>query len=135
MNIANFDDLLNAARYDPLPQRLLFVFAGVDLPEGASPQQRADYEAGYGGALTPLMCVDKSPQELDSFAALAAEADLMGQKWAMLFAAAMSGPVGNPPTSIDAEVQLQRMVEAVKSGDIDGYIPFDSLGVPMQLNR
>lgn len=83
----------------------------------------------------PLMCVDKSPQELDSFAALAAEADLMEQKWAMVFAAAMSGTVGASPTSVDAEAPLQRMVAAIKSGNIDGYIPFDRRGVPVQLNQ
>ena len=32
MNIASFDDLLVAARQQPEPQRLLFVFAGVELP-------------------------------------------------------------------------------------------------------
>lgn len=135
MHIASFDDLLNAARYQPLPQRLLFVFAGVELPDGSSPQQLADYAAGHGGALVPLMCVDKSPQELESFAALAAEAELMGQKWGMVFAAALSGTIGQPPTSLDAEVPLQRMVEAIKSGNIDGYIPFDHQGLPVQLNQ
>ncbi|MEO7106613.1 MAG: ribonucleotide reductase subunit alpha [Rhodoferax sp.] len=135
MNIASFDDLLNAARYQPLPQRLLFVFASIELPEDSTPQQRADYEAGHGGTLTPLMCVDKSPQELDSFAALAAEASQTGQKWGMVFAAAMSGTVGNPPTNLDAELPLQRMVEAIKSGDIDGYIPFDPQGLPVQLHQ
>ena len=29
MEIASFDDLLHAARAQPEPQRLLFVFAGV----------------------------------------------------------------------------------------------------------
>ena len=135
MNITSFDDLLNAARYQPLPQRLLFVFAGVELPEESSAQQRADYEAGHGGALTPLMCVDKSPQELDSFAALTAEADLTGQKWAMVFAAAMSGTVGTPPTSVDAEVPLQSMVEAIKVGNIENYLAFDNQGLPMQLSQ
>lgn len=135
MNIASFDDLLNAARYQPLPQRLLFVFATVELPEGSSPQQQADFAAGQGGALVPLMCVDKSPQELDSFAVLAAEADLMEKEWGMVFAAALSGTVGNPPTSEDAEAPLQRMVEAVKTGHIDGYIPFDHQGLPVQLSQ
>jgi hypothetical protein len=87
------------------------------------------------GALVPLMCVDKSPQELESFAALAAEAELMGQKWGMVFAAALSGTIGQPPTSVDAEVPLQRMVEAIKSGNIDGYIPFDHQGLPVQLSQ
>lgn len=133
MNIASFDDLLNSARYQPLPQRLLFVFAGIELPEGSTPQQRADFEAGHGGALVPVMCVDKSPQELDSFAALVAEATQTGQAWGMVFAAALSGTPGTPPSAADAEVPLQRMVEAIKQGDIAAYIPFDTQGQPVQL--
>ena len=39
MNIASFDDLLRAARAQPEPQQLLFVFAGAELPAGASAAQ------------------------------------------------------------------------------------------------
>ena len=70
MDISSFDDLLQAARMQPEPQRLLFVFAAVELPDDATPAQRARFEAGQGGALVPLMCVDKTPQELASFEAL-----------------------------------------------------------------
>ena len=34
MDISNFDDLLAAARAQPLPQRLLMVFAAIELPDG-----------------------------------------------------------------------------------------------------
>ena len=64
MDISSFDDLLHAARLQPEPQRLLFVFVGVELPDDATPAQRARFEQGQGGALVPLMCVDKTPQEL-----------------------------------------------------------------------
>ncbi|CDS53277.1 FIG00933811: hypothetical protein [Polaromonas sp. CG9_12] len=74
MDISTFDDLLQAARAQPDPQRLLFVFAGVELPDDATPAQRERFEAGQGGALVPLMCVDKRPDELASFAALVEEA-------------------------------------------------------------
>lgn len=133
MNISSFDDLLQAARYQPLPQRLLFVFAAVELPDGSTPQQRADFEAGHGGALVPLMCVDKSPQELDSFDVLVQEAAQFGRPWAMVFAAALSGSPGEPPTTEAAEQPLERMVEAIKQGDIGNYIPFDTQGNAVQL--
>ena len=35
MYISSFDDLLQAARLQPEPQRLLFVFAAVELPADA----------------------------------------------------------------------------------------------------
>ena len=55
VEISSFDDLLRAARSQPEPQRLLFVFAGAELPEDCTPEQRARFEAGQGGALTPMM--------------------------------------------------------------------------------
>ena len=38
---------------------LLFVFAGAELPDDATPEQRQRFAEGAGGALVPLMCVDK----------------------------------------------------------------------------
>jgi len=73
VNIACFNDLLRAARQQPEPQRLLFVFAQAVLPDDSTPEQRAGFEAGQGGALTPLMSVDKTPEELGTFAALVEE--------------------------------------------------------------
>ena len=78
MNISSFDDLLMAARQQPLPQRLLFVFAAAELPDDSTPEQRADFEAGQGGALVPKMCVDKTPQEIDSFSTFQAQAQAFG---------------------------------------------------------
>ncbi|NVO08018.1 MAG: ribonucleotide reductase subunit alpha [Rhodoferax sp.] len=133
MHIENFNDLLSAARAQPLPQRLLFVFAGVELPDGASAEQRAAFDAGHGGALVPLMCVDKSPEELPSFEALVAEAEQFGRRWALVFSAAMSSTRQQAPTTTDADLPLQAMVEAIKRGDIAAYLPFDRQGLPLQL--
>ncbi len=131
MLISNFDELLEAARSQREPQRLLFVFAGVELPEGSTPEEAAGFAAGDGGALVPLMCVDKAPSELHSFKALADESILLGQNWTIVFAAAMSGTDGNHPSSEDAELPLQRMVEAIRQGALEAFIPFDRLGQPV----
>jgi len=74
------------------------------------------------------MCVDKSPAELASFAELAAEAGGFAQPWDIVFVAALSGRAGRAPTSADAEAPLQRMVEAIKTGRLGGFIPFDGQG-------
>ena len=133
--INSFDDLLRAARSHRERQRLLFVFAGTELPDEATPEQRERFAQGEGGVLVPLMCVDKTPQELASFDALVAEARQFtapGHDWAIVFAAAMSGTLNKPPTSADAEAPLQRMVDAIKGGAHGAFIPFDRQGHPVR---
>ena len=134
MTISNFDDLLRAATAQATPQRLLFVFATAGVPDDATPAQRARFEAGQGGTLAPLMCVAKLPAELASFDALLAEARQIGAAWDIVFVAALSGTAGQAPTPEQADAPLQRMVEAIKSGQIGGYIPFDSQGLPVQFS-
>ncbi len=131
MDISNFDDLLVAARAQPEPQRLLFVFAGAELPDDPTPEQRARFEQGAGGALVPLMCVDKSIAELTTFEALVAESQEMGQAWQIVFAAALSGAVGSPLTADNAREPLKRMEDAIRRGAFDNYIPFDRQGQPV----
>lgn len=133
MNIATFDDLLSAARAQPLPQRLLFVFAGIELPDDATPAERAGFERGEGGALVPQMCVDKTPDELTSFAQFKQEASQMGPAWGMVFAAALSGQPGRAPSSQDAEKPLLDMVEAIRQGRLQAFIPFNPQGEAVRL--
>ena len=104
----------------------MLVFASAELPADSTPEQVARFEAGQGGALALLMCVDKTPAEIGFFASLAAEAQQFGQLWALVFAAAMvDGP--------DAEAPLQRMVEDIKRGAIDNYLPFNLRGEAVRL--
>jgi hypothetical protein len=133
MEITNFDDLLQAARYETLPQRLMFVFATVELPDDSTAQQRANFAAGHGGTLTPSMCVDKSPQELDSFSALCEEAAQFDKPWGMVFAAVISGAAGQQPTDAAIDKAFEGMVEDIKQGRLDRYIPFGPDGQPMQI--
>ncbi len=128
MNITNFDELLIAARSQPEPQRLLFVFAGAELPGDATPQQRASFEAGEGGALVPLMTVDKAPDEIASFHTLMEESLTFSQEWRILFVAAMSGHGGKTPSSVDAERLLEGMVESIKQGAVGSFISLDRQG-------
>jgi hypothetical protein len=133
MDITHFDDLLQIALAQPEPQRLLFVFAGAELPEHPTPQQRARFEAGEGGELAPLMCVDKAADELAGFEALAAEAALAGPPWALVFSAALSGRAGRPPSGAETEAALQHMVDSIRIGRLDGMLPFSRSGEPVRL--
>ena len=133
MEISHFDDLLMAARAQPEPQRLLLVFASASLPAGATAEQVAQFNAGESGELAPSVCVDKDPHALADFSALAEEAAGAGPPWALVFAAALSGLAGRPPAASQVEAALQRMVEAVKAGNLSGLIPFDRQGVAVHL--
>lgn len=133
MNITTFDDLLSAARAQAEPQRLLLVFAGATLPDDASAEQRASFEAGESGELAPLMCVDKDPHSLANFAALCAEATVFEQPWVLVFAAAMSGSAGRGPADDRIAAALQALVERVRSGDLANCLPFDREGQAVQL--
>jgi hypothetical protein len=134
MNISTFDDLLRAAGEQPEPQRLLFVFADAVLPDDSTPEQRARFEAGEGGALAPLMAVDKTPEEIGTFAALVEESRRFGPDWAVVFVASLPGRAGRPPTSEEADQPLQRMIESIKAGSFGSFIPFDRRGHPVLLS-
>ena len=134
MQITNFQDLLNAAAQQSEPQRLLMVFAAATLPEHATPEQRARFEAGQGGELTPLICVDKLPQEIASFAALVLEAARFGPDWQIVFVTSMSGRPGLAPSSEQADAALKGMVESIKAGQLDAFIAFNRQGEPVRLH-
>ncbi len=76
----------------------------------------------------PLMCVDKAPDELTTFAVLSEESRVTGPEWTIVFVAGIAGRDGRPPTQGDAEAALQRMVDAIKSGMHGTFIPFDRHG-------
>ena len=134
VNISSFDDLLRAARSQPEPQRLLFVFAEAGLPDDSTPEQRAGFEAGAGGSLTPVISVDKTPEELSTFAALAEESRQFGREWAIVFVAGLTGRGGRAPSSEEAGRPLQRMIESIKAGSFGSFMPFDRQGEAILLD-
>ena len=132
MQLNDFSDFLAAARAQDEPQQLLFVFAAAELPQTHSPGQKKRFDAGGGGALTPVMCVDKTPAELPSFAALAEESRRTGQPWDMVFVAALPGRDGQSPADNDVERALKMMIDAVHRGAIDRFAAFDRDGQPVR---
>ena len=133
MNITHFDDLLQAARQQPEPQRLLFVLTRPELPDDATAEQKAAFEAGHGGALVPAACVDRTPEELASFAAFAAESGPFCHDWVIVFAAGLSGRNGQSPSAESAQGPLEQMVAAIKAGQIGNFLSFDRRGDVIRL--
>lgn len=130
--IAGFEDLVEAARGQLQPQRLLFVFTVAQLPDEATPEQRRRFAEGEGGALVPLMMVDKTPGELGTFADLARESRAYGRDWTLVFAAGLAGRGGRAPSPEEAQPHLQRMVDAIKAGSHASFIAFDRDGRPVR---
>lgn len=134
MQLTDFSDFLAAARTQDEPQRLLFLFAVRELPPNHTPGQKKRFEAGQGGALAPVMCVDKAVEEVTDFAALAQESRQTGQPWDLLFVAALAGQAGAAPQAQDIERALRAMVDAVHRGAVERFLAFDPQGRILQLH-
>lgn len=130
-----FDRLLRAAAVQPEPQRLLLLFAQAELPDDATPEQRARYEAGAGGAVVPLACVDRDPGELTTFEALVAESREACPPWQVLLVAALAGTGGKPPAPPTVDAALEAMVDNVRAGRLGGYMALDPAGNPLQFTE
>lgn len=131
--ISSYTDLLKAADAESEPQRLLFVFCRAELPDDASEAEKAAFAKGEGGALTPVVCVDKAPDEVSDFGSLVEESRHTGQAWDVVFVAAMSGRGGMAPTSDEAQQPLTMMVESIRLGHVGNYLPLDGKGQAVAL--
>lgn len=129
---SHFQQLLTTAAAQVQPHRLLFVFAAAELPDHPTHAQRENFHAGLGGALTPLMCVDKAASELADFRSLATEAKDAGPPWQVVFAAALPGSDGAPPSKAEIDAALKAMIEAIRVGSIGPYAAFGSSGDPLR---
>ncbi|WP_404375841.1 ribonucleotide reductase subunit alpha [Vreelandella aquamarina] len=124
MTIATFADLLQEARQQPKPQRLLFVFVRAELPDFPDAEQRRRFEQGEGGVLVPVVCVDKSTQELSNMEALVEESRRTGVEWDLMFTAAMD----DPQNDAEVERQLQRIMESLQMGNVTSLLAFNRQG-------
>ncbi len=124
----DFEELLEAAQRQEEPQRLLFVFARRELDRYATAAQRQSFENGEGGHLQPVLCVDKLPAEVSSFAALAAESEHTGQSWDIVFVGSLEGRGGIAPNSDEADQPLRFMVNAINDGRVTEFAVFNREG-------
>ncbi|MEH6911266.1 MAG: hypothetical protein V7459_11820 [Oceanicoccus sp.] len=132
INIVDYESLLAVAGEQTEPQRLLFVFLEASLPKDHEDEEKSSFNAGQGGALQPVMCVDKTLEELGSFSDLVNESRQTEQDWKIVLVAALSGKNGVAPDSTEAESSLKMMVETVQNGgDLSKFMAFDRSGTPI----
>ena len=105
--ISTFTELLTAAIEQDEPQRLLFLFAKTETEDSENIQS---------GTLSPVMCVDKLPEDIESFEVLTAEADGISTDWDFLITVGLAGKNGMPPTEEEAEPFLNKMANDLSLG-------------------
>lgn len=132
MKITSYETLLAVAKEQAEPQRFLFVFVRTSVPDNPTEEEARRFDAGQGGQLEPIMCVDKDLNELTSFAGLVEESKQVGQDWQMVLIAVLSGKQGVAPDSDAVEEPLKRMVATVQQGgDLSAFLVFDREGNPV----
>jgi len=118
--ISTFSELLTAAIEQDEPQRLLFLFAKTES------EDTSKKESDQHGTLSPVMCVDKLPEDIESFETLTAEADGISTDWDLLITVGLAGKGGMPPTEEEAEPFLNKMANDLSSGQsMSEYLVFD----------
>ncbi|SDW15692.1 ribonucleotide reductase subunit alpha [Marinobacter mobilis] len=132
--ITSYAQLITVAGQQPEPQRLLFVFCRAELSDDASDSEKQRFEEGCGGALSPVVCVDKSPSDVATFEVLQEESRYTGQAWDIVFVAAMAGRGGIAPSADEASQPLNMMVEKIRLGEVSGFLPFNRQGELVSLS-
>ena len=114
-------------------QRMLFVFTHAELPEGPTKGQQEEFKARKGGALKPVMVVDKLASNRVSFASLVEESRQTGQEWEIVFVACMDSKSADATESVEAEEPLKEMVKSIQVGSIGNYLAFNRDGDMVRL--
>lgn len=125
---------MSAAKQQAESQVVLFVFLKASLPDEYS-EEESNFHSGQGGQLTPVMCVDKTLDELGSFADLVSESEGMKQDWKIVLLACLSGRDGVAPSSDEVEYGLKMMAQTVDDGgDLSKYMAFDRDGTVLHFS-
>ena len=76
--------------------------------------------------------MDKTPEEIASFEALAEESKATGQDWDLLFVGGLAGRAGVAPSADEAAQPLRFMVNAINDGRVAQFATFDRQGEVVQ---
>lgn len=128
MSISSYKDLLSEANKQPEHQQLLFVFAKAEPSESKSEEEMALFNAGKGGVLTPVMCIDKPLDELSDFADLSKEAEQMSEDWKIVFVGCLDGKIGEKLNNEKIDKHLKDMAQSIQQGMVSNYLAFDNDG-------
>jgi len=123
--ISSFSELLNVANEQKEPQRLLLLLAKTESKKKKKKHHQK-------GTITPVMCVDKLPEEIKDFQSFVEEADQITKDWDVIIIAGLSGQNGKPPSTEEADPYLNQMTNALASGqDLSQYVIFDRKEKPI----
>lgn len=139
--LESFDDLLRAAREQPVRQRFLLVFAKAVLPGSARADQVARFHSRQGGALIPIMYADKAEYELTDFESLLAEArhttETLGNgvetDWDLVIVGCLDGRGAEEPVEREIDAAFHDLLQAMRLGKpLGNWVAFDREGHPVQ---
>ncbi|MGH8117733.1 MAG: hypothetical protein ACREPJ_10610 [Rhodanobacteraceae bacterium] len=138
--LESFDDLLRAAREQPVRQRFLLVFVKAVLPASAKAGQVARFHAKHGGALVPVMYDDKGEYELTDFEDLLAEAQhtaaTLGNgvdtDWDLVIVGCLDGRAAEEPLPEEVDAAFHDLLQSLRLGKPLGHlVAFDREGRPV----
>lgn len=128
--ISSFEQLIDVASQQEDAQRMLMLFAKAEAEGNDKPKDE------QRGSISPVMCVDKLPEDIASFDALTAEADNISKDWNFILIAGLNGKGPVPPSSEEADAHLNKMVNDVTNGqDLSRYVIFDREKNPIMMQH
>jgi hypothetical protein len=114
-----FETLLAQSQKQNSNDVLLLLFANAQSESSGSGKK-------HSGTIRPVMCVDKSPKHIESFATLVKEADGINKEWNFLLVASLGTANGDTPSSDVVEKHLNKMVYDIENGaSLEKYAIFD----------
>lgn len=117
--MSTFTQLLDTAKAQTEPQRLLFLIAKTET----SGKAKNDLQRG---TISPVMCVDKLPEELTDFKHFTHEADQITKDWDLILIAGISGENGEAPDTLSVEPILNKMANDLMQGqELSRYLILD----------
>ena len=132
MRITNYETLVEAARQEPDPQRLLFLFLQPFLMDDDNEEEAQRFKDGQGGGLKPVFHVDFAAEELTTFEALTTESKKMEAEWNIVLVGCLTGEAGEPPTTKSVDEWIEFMQQAVLSGSpLSQFLAFNRSGDPV----